>query len=211
MNPLGDIIAPELYGSSVAGGEASPAPNAARAVLLHYASIIDRVGGEGGILFATRLRTLADPVRTAADAFARYLSGGDPDLSFDERSLHRPWRSFFRYDGQWFRGSEFIGAAWPQSLGGALPEVGRGAFYFGLWDEVIEALRDGRIADTVSMKVEAGSSWHNEKLFVLLADGTALAWAREESALTPVMFDYLFARFVAAPNKATAEGALAGR
>ena len=66
MNPLGDIIAPELYGSSVAGGEASPAPNAARAVLLHYASIIDRVGGEGGILFATRLRTLADPVRETA-------------------------------------------------------------------------------------------------------------------------------------------------
>ena len=106
-------------------------------------------------LFAQRLRDLAS---SDEESFQRYLHEGDATLCYDKRGGKKPWRQVFRYDGQRFCGTAFDGYAWPMEVGGRKPEVGVGAYYFGLWEPIIEALRDGHIEDLAELKVTPGTT-----------------------------------------------------
>ncbi len=177
----------------------SPQPQSQRLrnIVRHYIPFFERQQGLNDNnftrRFAARLRELAEADEST---FQNYLHNGDAALRYDKRG-EKPWRTYVRYDGQQFYGTALNGYAWPIEIAGRKPVPGQGAYYFALWEPVIEALRDGRIHDLLEMDVTPGTTQHNGRVFVLLEDGIALAWAPSEDQLKPGMFDDLFA----APQK----------
>lgn len=165
-----------------------------RNIVGHYIPFFERQQGlnENNFTrrFAQRLRELAD---SDEDTFQRYLCEGDAALYYDKRGQEKPWRAVICYDGYRFCGMVYAGFAWPVEIAGKKPQPGVGAYHFGLWEPIIEALRDGHIDELAELQVTPGTTEHDGKLFVLQSDGIALTWASSEAELKPDMFDDLFA------------------
>ncbi len=144
-----------------------------RALLHHYAPFFARQNfGD----FAKRLTELAE----ATDPeFAVYLAQGDTTLR--NASVKR---TTFRFDAAEFVGTAFDGIAWPRALAPVSTDIdfSTGAFYWGVWIAIVDALRNGHLRDLADMKVTAGTFVQGRCVYILLDDGTALAWAptREE-------------------------------
>lgn len=172
-----------------------------RNILRHYAPIFERMSGRNETnfirRFAARLRELSE---SNDEILQHYLAAGDAQLQYDQRGLEKPWRSFFRFNGQRFCGTAFEGDRWPVEIAGEAPQSTGGMFYFGLWQQIIEALRDGRLNEIAEMKVTSGQISFKGKVFVLLSDGVALAWAPNQDALDPGLFDDLVLEPVNPPN-----------
>jgi hypothetical protein len=153
-----------------------------RSLLLHYIPFFEHQGGHPSCAtFARRLRQLAEADEAEFEA---YLKNGDRVLR-----QQRPYRTGFRFGGHDFKGSTWIGAAWPDSITGVVSEPGQGAFYWALWTKVIDALKEGRLQDLAEMEIRTGMQRLGSKVFVLLDDGIALAWAPSAAELSPGMFD----------------------
>ncbi len=153
-----------------------------RALLQHYAPFFEHQAGFPPCArFARCLRELAGADRSA---FQDYLARGDNKLRAEQ-----PFRTSFWFGEHHFLGTAYYGSAWPEAMTGVVAEPGRGAFYWALWGEVILALQEGRLQDIADMTIQAGSRRFGDRVFVLVDDGTALAWAPSKESLTPRMFD----------------------
>jgi hypothetical protein len=151
-----------------------------RSLLRHYAPFFAHQNFNA---FAKRLLKIAE----APDKdFNNYLRRGDPQL-LDPSVWFK--RTSFRWEGMRFQGTAWDGIAWPRHLTGVGIEAGTGAFYWGLWDHVIEALRHGELASVTDMQLVPQVIREGRLIFILLDDATALAWAPTSQELTPSMFD----------------------
>ena len=148
-----------------------------RALLLHYAPFFE-VQGIRRVSY--RLRQLSSASRREFD---QYLRSGDAEL----KSV-RFHRTFFRTDAGIFLGTAWQGTGWPPWLAHATDfRPATGVFYWGLWEAVIQALREGRLEDVSTMGVRETLSRLRSNVFILLSDATALAWAPSEGQLYPSM------------------------
>lgn len=177
-----DIIVIDPEGRGVLMEEA----NELRAVVRHYIPFFEQQGGWSPcVQFAARLRGLSE---AGDDAFRNYLARGDEAL----RAIRKPWHTGFRYNRAEFKGTAWHGTYFPSALAGKVGDTNNGACYWGLWTVVIDALREGRLEKIASMKVREGGANHDGKVFQLLPDGTAFAYAPSEEQLSPGMFDAYF-------------------
>jgi hypothetical protein len=153
-----------------------------RSIVAHYAPFFQ---AQGGVVerFGARLRELADAPDTD---FAAYLAAGDPILN---DPVNWVGRVSFRRGGATFKGTAWEGVAWPAGLTGIEPPAGGGYFYWGLWTEVIDALRRGQVAALGRLQVKRCVVKRPDRLFILLEDGAALAWVPSERDLRPSAFE----------------------
>jgi hypothetical protein len=180
MDPIGQGNGMEEHGSY-------------RALLKHYAPFFRNQGTAHRFRrFAERLEELSTAEQ---EVFADYLKSGDAMLRKND-----PWRVGFRYGRFEFKGTAWESASWPAQLTGFAVQDQNGAFYWGIWTEVIEALREGRLQELLEMAVTEGMTRYDGKVFMLLNDGTAFAYAPSPTLLSPGMFD----AYTQTPNMATA-------
>ncbi len=151
-----------------------------RAILRHYAPFFER---QGYTEFGTRLRELSC---ADEDRFTWYLRNGDPLLQDKNIRTHR---TFFRFNNQRFEGTAWDNTAWPASLTGLNILQEKGYFYWGLWDEVIKALKKGNLRDIAEMQVKPDVIRLKDRVLIILEDATALGWAPSETELSPSMFE----------------------
>lgn len=151
-----------------------------RAVLCHYAPFFER---QGYAEFGERLRELSSADN---EKFALYLKKGDPILC--DKNI-KTYRTFFRYNNHRFEGTAWEDTAWPMSLTGVEIPKDKGCFYWALWDEVIRALKEGRLADIAEMEVKPEMFRFKDRVLILLQDASALAWAPSQADLSPSMFE----------------------
>ncbi|MDD4891213.1 MAG: hypothetical protein PHU85_14930 [Phycisphaerae bacterium] len=157
-----------------------------RALLSHYTPFFRR---QGRIFdrFAARLQE----IRTFDHRrFLAYLREGDAVLA-DLAATRSAGRTTVRVRGHLFRGTAWEGFVWPAHLTGLGQRLHEGVFYWGLWEEVINALIQGKLHDVLNMRVRPCVSRLGNKALVVLPDGSALAWAPNPNELTPSMFDDL--------------------
>lgn len=153
--------------------------NELRTILEHYLPFFE-YQGERTQAFTTRLRELS---ASTPSEFERYLREGDVIL---RQSL--PNRTFFRVRGERFLGTAWSDIAWPSALTGMPDSDTGGFFYWGLWERVIQALRDGRVEEIARMRVVPGTVRHRDITLMILEDGSGLAWAPTQEQLRPDMF-----------------------
>lgn len=151
-----------------------------RGVLCHYAPFFDR---QGYTEFGARLRQLSS---ADDERFAPYLNAGDPLLRDKNIRTHR---TFFRYNDQRFEGTAWNDTAWPSALTGVDIPRNKGCFYWALWDEVIRALKEGRLGDIADMEVRPEVFRFKDRVLVLMQDASALAWVPTEADVSPSMFE----------------------
>jgi len=163
-----------------------------RGVLQHYIPFFDRQAFEAAShapirAFVKRMREL---VASSDTEFAEYLRSGDRLL----RQL-RPWLASFRYLDYEFRGTAWSGLTLPGNLIDEFDlELGiprTGDYYWTLWSDVITSIQRGRLSDLVLMQVPFVHATIMDRVFVLLPDGIAIAWAARGRPLSSTMLDRL--------------------
>lgn len=142
-----------------------------RALLRHYAPFF-RMQGFGE--FATRILEIAS---LAEQEFTEYLQHGDARL---RRGVFK--RTGFSFRNAEFEGTAYEGIAWPRHLTN-FDGSEAGCFYWGLWTNVIEAIREGELESVAEMVVTEEVVRVGNTVYITLADGTALAWAPDLQTL----------------------------
>lgn len=139
-----------------------------RSLLEHYAFFFL---GQGFTDFGDRLRTLASVSDTEFDLF---LANGD-----DLLRKARVKRVSFRVESYTFSGTAFQGVAWPRHIAPPTPDVdfSSGCFYFGIWTKAVDALCEGQLEDLADMTTAEEIYVDGAKVYIILDDATALAWA----------------------------------
>lgn len=139
-----------------------------RALLRHYAPFF---GKQNFHTFAGRLLELADLLH---DEFELYLQQGDAILR--SAIAHRTSFNVGAY--------RFEGTAWRADAVPLLPPSTEAYVIWGLWDAVIEALRNGQLSAIAEAELNEWSSKEGDFSYSVLADGTAFAWAETLDLLT---------------------------
>jgi hypothetical protein len=146
-----------------------------RSLLLHYVHFFSRQNFDD---FACRLTTLA---QASDEDFEGYLQNGDDDLR-----RARVKRTAFHLENEEFVGTAWGGVAWPAGLGGGAGldvDFSAGCFYWGIWTKVLSALREGQLQDIVNMDAREETYVDRLRVYIVLDDATALAWAPTEEEL----------------------------
>jgi hypothetical protein len=139
-----------------------------RSILKHYSYFFARQNFHA---FSNRLYEIA---RSNDEIFSVYLKLGDDEL---RKSLAK--RVTFEVSNYNFQGTAWKGFAWPFYLSRKLKQFdfSTGFFYWGIWNSVIEYLREGRIPEIVEMTTFEQIEVAGKRIYMVLDDATALAWA----------------------------------
>jgi hypothetical protein len=139
-----------------------------RSILKHYCYFFARQNFHA---FANRLYAIA---QSNNDDFLAYLKVGDDKL---RKSLAK--RVTFEVSNYSFQGTAWKGFAWPFYLSRKLKQFdfSTGFFYWGIWNSVIEYLREGRIPELEEMITFEQIEVVGKRIYMVLDDATALAWA----------------------------------
>lgn len=154
--------------------EGEPVPLAVeRALLRHYAPLF---GQQGGVV-ATFGDRLAELARIRDDDLRVYLEGGDDVLRQSAAG-----RTSFRIGREEFHGSAWEGSTFPRHLTRLEVDV-EGVFIEGIWSRVVGALREGRLGDIARMEVKEWSFQEEGRVYVVVDDARAYAWAPDLRSL----------------------------
>jgi hypothetical protein len=141
-----------------------------RILLRHYAPFFYY---QGGIVrrFGERMREIS---LSPDGEFDTYLARGDAILI---QSTTRAGRVGFTESGVLYLGTIWEGVYWPEWLTGVQAPSTGGFFFWGLRKGIVEAIRDGRLAELIDLHLETKVISETERLIVTLEDGTCLIWA----------------------------------